>query len=230
MDEKILIIADQFSSRVEKRLMRMNLSFSDLCIKAEPASLVSAEVPSGSGTVHLENAADVVIPEWNQFLLAPHEGYDIGSVATGVLERHPEFRQEMKLMKKSADKDDMAQVLYLTVPEVDKARHDVLLEGVKTLTDAFNVQVDSEAAAATVKIAPYLLTATKEDQDEAKKMIADRSDDYKKQAGESADRKKKEIEEAYQKYLEAQAERQSVMDEAQQALNPEVTEKMKMPS
>lgn len=213
--------------RVSSKLMAMHGAFTNLCVKADPAALMSTSITSGGESKHIEDTADVVVPEWNKFFIAPHEGFDITAVAAGISSAHPEFKKEFYQMKKSPEGDDAVFVMMLTVPPVNKERHDILIKGVDTCLEAFNASVDYANAAAVVKMAPFLIGASKEDQDAAKELLTTRGDELKKQAADAAAAKKKEIDEAHQKYLEENKDKLSELEEIKQAANPEAATSMK---
>lgn len=227
MNGYISAIAEQFEMRVSSKLMAMHGAFTDLCVKADPAALMSTSITSGGEAKHIEDAADVVIPEWNKFFIASHEGFDITDVASGIASVHPEFTQEFFQMKKSPEGEDAVFVLMMTVPPVNKERHDVLIKSVDACLEAFNASVDYANAAAEVKMAPFLIGASKEDKDAAKELLSTRGDELKKQAADAAAAKKKEIDEAHQKYLEENKDKLSELEEIKQAANPEAATNMK---
>lgn len=227
MNGYISAIAEQFEMRVSSKLMAMHGAFTNLCVKADPAALMSTSITSGGESKHIEDTADVVVPEWNKFFIAPHEGFDITAVAAGISSAHPEFKKEFYQMKKSPEGDDAVFVMMLTIPPVNKERHDILIKGVDTCLEAFNASVDYANAAAVVKMAPFLIGASKEDQDAAKELLTTRGDELKKQAADAAAAKKKEIDEAHQKYLEENKDKLSELEEIKQAANPEAATSMK---
>ena len=123
----------------------------NLCVKAEPVSLLSIEAMIYDG--------------------------DIPALAQAIFKDHPEFKQEFKTMQVDVSteegKSDMQDVHYInvTMPEVDDNRYDVLKNGVKGAYDENKAQMEAVSAKYDAKLAE--LSAGESDED-VKKLKAAR--------------------------------------------------------
>lgn len=228
MDRNLSILVRDMESRITGRLNSMKFHFFNLCVDADPVALLNISVPDGGIDRHLEDVVDVAKKDDMTFVFIPYEGTDLEMIVPAIGETHPEFITEFSECRKSAGSDEKVPLLMVTVPYVDKRRKDVLEKAVGTYKDAFCTYVDAEVNVAKAKMAPYLLNATKEDQDIIEKLVKDRAKEYKDMAEEAAGDRMKKIEDAYNRYLEIKAgldKEQSVRSSAE---NPEVVRTMKM--
>lgn len=205
MNTELFVMLDQFQARLDKKLALMQLRFANACVKADPASLLSVSVDCDSRIMYIENACDIVKKDDDKFFLVPQDESYLQAISDAVKAEHPEFKQEVFSIKISPDKEMEALVLLLTVPPVDKNRHDILIKAVDGYKDVFEKSVEVEKAMITTKLALKLANASKEESDEVDEVLNKGVDEKKEKAGKLAEDKKKEIDEAYQRYLENQA-------------------------
>lgn len=215
-------------SRITGRLNSMKFHFFNVCVDADPVALLSTSVPDGGIDRHLEDLVDVAKKDDMTFVFIPHEGTDLEMIVTAIGVTHPEFITEFSECRKSADSDETVSLLTVTVPYVDERRKGVLEKAVGTYKDAFCTYVDAEVNVAKVKMAPYLLDATKEDKDAIEQIVKDKAKEYKEMAEEAAADRIKKIEDAYQKYLEIKVGLDKEQDVLSSAVNPEVAKTMNL--
>ena len=68
----------------------------NLCVKAEPAALLSLTVTDIEGNVYnIEDVADTMIPDDFSFEFVPKEMEMLPFIQKGIAETHPEFKQEV---------------------------------------------------------------------------------------------------------------------------------------
>ena len=97
--------------------------------------------------------------------------------------------------------------------EVNKDRHDFLLDAVKTLYDQCKVEIEKTDVAYSAKLVKMILGFPKEEIEEAKNKMEDSQQMYDKMVENYLTSKQKEIEDAYQHYLEVQAAKRAEADE-----------------
>lgn len=228
MDSNLSIIVKDMESRITGRLNSMKFHFFNICVDADPVALLSTSVSDGGIDKHLEDMVDVAKKDDMTFVFIPYEGTDLEMIAQALGEAHPEFITEIEECRKSADSEEMTTILTATVPYVDEQRKDVLEKAVGTYKDAFNTYVDAEVSIAKVKMAPYLLEATKEDKDTIEQLAKDRAKEYKEMSETAAGDRIQKIEDAYKRYLEIKAGLDKEQDELFSAENPEAARTMNM--
>lgn len=227
MDYKVDVLLDQFQKVLDNKLALMQFRFANACVKADPASLLSVRVDCDSMVMNIEDACDVVKKDEDKFFLIPQDDSYLEPIADAVDAEHPEFGQQVVEMKLSADNDTTVMTLLLTVPPVDKNRHDILVAAVDGYKDVFEKSVEKDKAMLLVQIAPRLIGLSKEEADEVNEIINKGVDEKKEKAGQLADEKKKEIDEAYQRYQESQASSDGLDPESLKA-DAEAATSMKM--
>ena len=163
----------------------------NLCVKAEPVSLLSIEAMIEGESQKLEECS--------------YDG-DIPALAQAIFKDHPEFKQEFKTMQVDVSteegKSDMQDVHYInvTMPEVDDNRYDVLKNGVKGAYDENKAQMEAVSAKYDAKLAE--LSAGESDED-VKKLKAARDKQTKtwyEQRDAIYNDKLKQIEDAHVKW------------------------------
>ena len=228
MDRNLSIIARDMEARITGRLNSMKFHFFNICVDADPVALLNTSVSNEGIDRHLEDLVDVAKKDDMTFVFIPHEGTDLDMIVPALGETHPEFITAFSACRKSADSDETVPILTVTVPYVDERRKNVLEKSVATYKDAFCTYVDAEVNVAKVKMAPYLLTATKEDTDVIEQLVKDKAKEYKDMAEEAAGDRIKKIEDSYAKYLEIKAGLDKEQDVLSSAVNPEVARTMNM--
>ena len=228
MDSNIQGALSLYTEQINKKRLLMVFRFFSVCIKADPAVLLTVKVPVDGEMKDIEKAADVVKQDDKTFMLVPHEDCDIQDLGSAIAEVHPELRQRVLSMKVSADSDETALVLELVVPDVDKIRHDLLLEAVDTYFKVFKTSVEAERALTMARVAKYLLNASDEDKDELDSALDEQTAACIDAANESVDKKKKEIEEAYEAYMAEHEDKLASLQEKAAAASDSAANSMKM--
>lgn len=200
----------------------MSYGYCQLCVKADPSSLLSIEIPDGGLLKHIEDVADVylhdekddddkmdIVPKYSDFFFP---------IISQIHEAHPEFKitiedgenegmPEEIDVKQDNDSLD-AKYIRLTMPEVNKDRRDILNTAINALNETCKARMTAAQVKCASDIAELLLTDTIEAKDEAKKLMDETYEQYKDMCNNLTDDKKKEVEDAYQRYLTGQAEKE----------------------
>lgn len=206
----------------------LNYRYRNLCIKAEPLSLIPVEVDVEGTMFNMENVADCTISEWNQIMVIPKDEDLIVYISPAVAQVHPEFKQKVtRHYFEKIGKD--FKVILLTMPPVDKERRDILNTGTDTLYDQCKTYIDKVQSEISVEITKRLVGRPKDEIDEARKKISDLHQQYTKQVDELHDEKKKEIADAYEKYVKEHGEDDS-SDANASDLQSQVTQSMELPT
>lgn len=213
----------QFIEQTDKQwtgyAMLLSYRFANLCIKAEEMSLLPFMIEIEGSTMKLEQVAKVTKPEWNQLVIYPCDEDILVNIVTAVTQVHPEFKQNIKRML-LLNGVDTGNVLELTMPEVNKDRHNALVNATKVQYNECKTNIEKVFQKALGEVSKY-----PEDITELKKDLYDKHDKYIEMVDKIYEDKKKEIEEAYQKYQQEQAQ----TSEARDAEDEEVTQSMQFP-
>ena len=214
MRRSIKIILSELDGKLTGHAALLNYRYMNLCVKAEPAALLSFTVADIEGnTFKIEEVADTLMPDDFTFEFVPKEMEMLPFIQEGIAEAHPEFKQ--KVIKPEADdryfypdtpEYDQERHLICTMPEVDKNRYDLLKESVKALYDERMVEMEKVKAEYTKTIADKTAGLPKEEVDEAKDKMEELCKQYSDLSKQYRDTKEEEIEEAYKQWQLNQAE------------------------
>lgn len=202
------------------------LRYGNLCVKADAMSLLSASIKINGQENNIEDVAQVGILKDDVLAVMPKQHKFIQEIGKGVMLAHPEFKMDIVQPEGSDDEED--RYLTFTMPEVDKARYDLLNEGVDTLNSQCVTKLNAVFDVYSAKIA---LKMVKQGPDEIKQvtdMLQEVHDFYSDACQTQTDNKKKEIEDAYQEYVAKQEAKMQEMQEEAAAHSEEVSQRMKM--
>ena len=199
----------------------LDFRYQNLCVMAEPGSLLPVTVIFGSEEKNIEDVADVAQPDEYHLAVVPKSPITINQIAQSIMKAHPEFKMKIQKMEVLGDEKDY---LEYEMPEVDKDRRDFLNQTVKSLHDEAKVRIDEIYSESQQGFAEYL-EKSPEDLDEVSKAIDKAHEEYINKIRDLRDKKLEEVEEGYQRYL------QHAQEEAEaQAEDPgyDVTKGMRM--
>ena len=195
-------------------LSTLNAQFSyrlmNLCVKAEPVSLLSIEAMIEGEPQKLEECARIGKEDDYSFQIFPNYDDDISALAKAIFMDHPEFKQEMRTMQVDISEDeskpDMQDVYYIqvTMPEVDDNRYDVLKNGVKGLYEENKAQMEAVSAKYDAKLATLLDSESPEDAKKVKEARDKQTKTWYEQRDKIYNDKLQEIEDAHEKWWHQQ--------------------------
>jgi hypothetical protein len=195
-------------------LSTLNAQFSyrlmNLCVKAEPVSLLSVEAMIEGESQKLEKCAQIGKEDDYSFQIFPNYDGDIPALAKAIFMDHPEFKQELKTMQVDISEDeskpDMQDVYYIqvTMPEVDDNRYDVLKNGVKGLYEENKAQMEAVSAKYDAKLATLLDSESPEDAKKVKEARDKQTKTWYEQRDKIYNDKLQEIEDAHEKWQHQQ--------------------------
>lgn len=213
----------------------MNYRFMNLCVKAEPASLLSLTVEYDSERYNIEKVAGVSQPNEKQLQVFPQSPELLPAICLAIAKTHPEFKQEIVnfepededgvlegVPESEAEADEEDKTILLTMPTVNKDRHDLLVTAVDGLYDETKAKIDVYFGVYAERLAAKLKHAAPEEMDEAKQGLESVRDEHKDLLKQCYESKKQEIEDAYQRYLTQQQTVETAQQEEEAATSKEV--------
>ncbi|MBQ8989682.1 MAG: ribosome recycling factor [Prevotella sp.] len=208
MRKSIEVLVDEMKTKLDGYATLMYYNFMNLCIKAEPMALLSLTITDDEGEDHnIEDVANAMLADDYTFEIVPNENDLMFPICKGVMQTHPEFKQEIIKADENNRLDfqnEEEQHLLCRMPEVNKERHDFLMDTVGVLYDGCKVQLDKTHEAYKVKLTPKLAGMTDDEMNEAKDKLESAFNQINDMATNYRTNKEKEIEEAYQKWLAEQ--------------------------
>ena len=215
MRKSIETLIDEMKTKMSGYAVLLQYRYMNLCVKAEPAALLSISVIDEEGEESdLESVASACLANDYQFEIYPHESKMVFAISKGIKEAHPEFKIDVKSEENSNDSgEDENKYILCTMPEVNKDRHDTLLDGVNTLYDQCKGKLDTNHTVYKSRLTAKLLGGSEEETKEAEDKLEEVYNKHDEICLQFKSDKIKEIEEAYQRYLTEQANKQAEADE-----------------
>ena len=137
----------------------------------------------------------------------------------------------LELVKPEDSNEENERYLILTMPEVNKDRHDALIDSVNVLYDGCKAKMDKTSAEYRVKLEAKIVTLpTDDERNQAKVALEDSIKNHQDIIDTVKADKLKEIEEAYQRYLDEQAAKKAQEDEIEATRVNRSSNSMKMGS
>ena len=206
----------------------LTFRLANLCVKSDPASLLVVSVDVFGKQNNIEDVSKVGVLSDEKMDVYPFHEDLLPMIGKAIAEVHPEFKQSLEtLHSKSTDKD--IRYLQLTMPEVDKNRRDLLMDGVDLNFNDCKAKCEAAKQKYLFELTDKMQGSSERDTNEAKERFNKMSDDNMKMAQAATDKKKKEIEEAYQRYLSKQADKNAAENEQKAAEGRDVSPSMKLP-
>lgn len=186
--------------------------YANLCVKAQPLSLLSAQIIDDEmGEMKLEQVAGVMLLDEYHLKLVPFDPRFNFPLCKAIKLEHPEFKQDL-VKPENGEEDE--RILILTMPEVNKDRRDVLIDSVNVLFDGCKAKMDKTSAEYRLKLEKKIVTLpTDDERNEAKDALDSSIKNHQGIVDKVKEDKVKEIEEAYQRYLDEQTSKRNQADE-----------------
>lgn len=217
MRKNVEVIVNEMKSKVNGYAVMLHYRFSNLCVKAEPMSMLSITITDLEGDEHeFEDVADAIISDPYKIEILPKDQRMLFNICRGVMEAHPEFKQDIITSEETNRLDPEnkeEQHILCTMPEVNQDRHDALVDHVSVLYDGCKSRIDATNAAYKTKLATHMEGMSKEEIDEANDNLKSVYDKYCEIIDNLRSQKDKEIEDAYEKYLTRQQKKHDAEQE-----------------
>lgn len=199
MNSLIISEIDRVQKRMSGYIALLSFRYMNLCVKADIASLLPVTVYVDGQEGNIEEFANVSRPSEFQFAVYPKDPQLLQDIIQGIYEAHPEFKMEMK--REDDGDDEASQYVLYTMPEVDKNRHDFLMDAVKVLYEECKARLDKIYVDNKAGLIQVIAEVSPQGADEALKALDGVSDNCHDMARDMLIQKQDEIEEAYQNYL-----------------------------
>ena len=213
MKVAIETIIHEMEGRLNGYVSLLIYRYANLCVKAQPLALLSAKIiVEERGGLPIEKVAGVLMPDEFHLKIVPFDPSYIFPLCKAIKLEHPEFKQDLVVPDDANDEKE--RHLILTMPVVNKDRHDALLEAVNTLYDGCKAKMDKTCADYRLKLEKKMvILPTDDERNEAKDAMETKIKTYQDMADTNKADKVKEIEEAYQRYLNEQTSKKAETDE-----------------
>lgn len=196
---------DQLQEKLKGYVAMMNFRYINLCIKADPVSLIPVKVNVEGTEKNLEQVAMTAKKDDYRFWIVPKYDEDKDSICKGIAKVHPEFKQKEDTLKIEGISEDGeaydVHYIELTMPDVDDNRYNALKDAVDVVYQECKTLMEAAVSKAKAEIAFLSVGETKEDIDGINKAVDNLNDKCEKQRDKLRDKKLQDIEDAYKKWL-----------------------------
>ncbi len=189
----------------------MSYMFCNICVKADPSSLLGVEMSYGGMDKRIEDVADVMVHEdeneRHMMNVYPKNSAYFSCLYQGITEAHPEIKITLETAPGADEKDGLdAKYLLLTMPEVDKDRRDLVNTAINALHTECSAKLDAEKVKATAEVGSCTVGSPEEVVKEAKDKLQEIYDTYVEMMEKLYNDKVQEVEEAYKCYVAGNVE------------------------
>lgn len=184
----------------------LNFRFLNMCIKAEPASLIPVKVNIEGSQKNLEQVAMTAKKDDYRFWILPKYDEDMKAICEGIAKVHPEFKQkELTLQVEGIDGEGTSRdvrYLQLTMPDVNDKYYKTLKDAIDVFYQQCKTLMEAAANQAKAEIAIQAAGEPEKDVDGIKKEIDKLIKKSEERRDQLRDKKEKEVEDAYKVWLE----------------------------
>lgn len=195
-------LISQVENKMAGYIALLGFRYQNLCVKADPTSLMPVNVMMGGDPMNIEDVAKVATTDDFHLAVFPNQEDLQQFVIDGIFHSHPEFKLEVQTYKQN---DEERHFLLYEMPEVNKDRYDLLTQAVSSLYDECKIRLD-EIHAENMANMTELLKGSPDELNHIKQELERVHDEYVEKAKGVRDEKLEEIEEAYRRYLEGKSE------------------------
>ena len=228
MRVSIIRLMEGAKKRMSGYAALLNYRYQNLSVKARPEALLSFSISDDGAEAPIEDVANACNAPGrdDQFEIYPLSPGLLMPIVKSLNKAHPEYKIEIKTVEGSEDEDE--KFILATMPPVDKARHDVLMEAVGILSDWCNGKMEATFTFFTALIQQKLMNADADELDEAKDALQDIKDKHDDLCKQFRADKEQEIEDAYQQFQAELEEKKAKLEEDEAAHNLQAGLQMKM--
>lgn len=196
---------DQLQEKLKGYVAMMNFRYINLCIKADPVSLIPVKVNVEGTEKNLEQVAMTAKKDDYRFWIVPKYDEDKDSICKGIAKVHPEFKQKEDTLKIEGISEDGeaydVHYIELTMPDVDDNRYNALKDSVDVVYQECKTLMEAAVSKAKAEIAFLSVGEPKEDIDGINKAVDNLNEKCEEQRDKLRDKKLQDIEDAYKKWL-----------------------------
>lgn len=196
---------DQLQEKLKGYVAMMNFRYINLCIKADPVSLIPVKVNVEGTEKNLEQVAMTAKKDDYRFWIVPKYDEDKDSICKGIAKVHPEFKQKEDTLKIEGISEDGeaydVHYIELTMPDVDDNRYNALKDAVDVVYQECKTLMEAAVSKAKAEIAFLSVGEPKEDIDGINKAVDNLNEKCEEQRDKLRDKKLQDIEDAYKNWL-----------------------------
>lgn len=203
MKRAIINEIKQLHEKLQGHVYMMFFGYNNLCVKADPTSLIPISVMVEGEQKPLEEVATIAQKGDYEFAIVPKMEEDLMAIAKGIASSHPEFKQERKTLDVELQDGTHRSIPYLllTMPEVDDYRYDLLKNTADAIYNACKGKMEATNIKTDARLAALCTDENPQDIDEMKKALDEQRKMWNQHRDKLHSDKLQEIEEGHQRWL-----------------------------
>ena len=215
MRTSVLKLLGECKKKMSGYAALLNYRYANLSVKAQAEALLSLKLDDHpiEDVAKACNAPD----RDDQFEIYPLSPALLMPLVKALKKVHPEYDIQLKQPEWSDDEED--KYILATMPEVNKDRHDALMQAVSVLSDWCDAKMKATFGFYSAQIPLKLADAQPDEVDEAKDALQNLNDQHADICKKFRANKEEEIENAFKQYQEDQAKKQAEKEEEDAAHN-----------
>jgi len=217
MKRNVINQLEQLKNKMSGYAALLVYRYGNLCVEADPLSLLPVEVFVEGQAMKMEEVAQVAVHEKVHFIINPIYEEDIFAIGQAIQQQHPEFKQEVRTFEGYDDDDPEGKYIFCTMPPVDSDRRKVLLTAVDALYQECKVQMEVAEATCTQKLAVLQEGSTDKEIDRAKEYRETVVKQFTEMRETTYKDKVAEIEAAYQEQQKERSTNEQTREEEEAA-------------
>lgn len=229
MKTKIETVIDEYEDLLSGQVNYFLFRLFNICLKADGTALLAVKVTVKGEEKNIEDVAEVGKNDDYQYCIIPNDEDYFKPITKAIFMIHPELKMKIMAMDENgltplSDDEipkDKLKVIVATLPDVDKDRHDVIVDAINTFYDECKVNMENYKQKYTVKLSTTIEGMDNDVVDSAKDDFDKITKDYTQKRDSIRDKKKKEADDAYQCYLSQQEAQDAKKKEEELATNKE---------
>lgn len=190
--------------------------YANICVEANPIALLSVNVEVEGETKKIEEVAQVAVHETYHFVVNPIYEDDLFPVGKAIMLEHPEFKQEIKTWDGFEDTDPAGKYLFYTMPEVNKERHDIIIQAVDAFYDECTQKMTIAQQDCVKQLAILQADSSPDEIELVSEYVENVVKTYNDLRDTNRDDKKAEVERAYEEYQAREEEKKAQEEEKKQ--------------
>lgn len=219
MKRNVINQLEQLKNKESGYVALLIYRYGNLCVEADPLSLLPVEIEIEGETKKMEEVAQVAVHEKVHFIINPIYEEDIFAIGQAIQQQHPEFKQEVRTFEGYDDDDPEGKYIFCTMPPVDSDRRKLLLTAVDTLYQECKAQMELAEATCTQKLVVLQADSTQKEIDTAKEYRETVVKQFTDARETTYQEKVAEIEAAYKEYESGRSSREQTRQEEEAAHN-----------
>lgn len=229
MRRSVIVLLNEAKQKMSGYVALFTYRLMNLCVKAEPASLLSIELKDGNQSIGLDVIAEVGQTDDFHFIIIPKDESFVKEIIKAIVKVHPEFQYEIKKVDENANEDDESEsYLLVGMPVVNEDRRDVMNDSVSLLYDECKTRCNLLFDKYLAEINAKLLLAKDDEKKEGKEALEKLHSQINEMMDGYKERKLAEIEEGYQRYLNEKEEGEREKESREKAHGKTAGKSMKL--